>query len=250
VLLFAFMNESASLSLVEASQSKKFGTIHKLQSYFDEYDFCLRKFRDKPIRMLEIGISEGGSIAMWQEYFPNAQVIVGIDINPECMKYDKGKVKIFTGDQTDVELLRHISQEVGPFDIIIDDGGHTMRQNIVSFETLFPLLKDDGVYVIEDLHTSYWPEFNDFAQTGISFLKERIDDITFWARRHSRAGGMPWLKRKSCGVLRRIGLLESGQEKIEPENIYERSIRSIYFAESIAFVFKGRRQTTNTFRRY
>jgi predicted O-methyltransferase YrrM len=217
----------------ETAERKRFGVMHKLTSYFPEYDFCFSAYREKPVRLLEIGVAEGGSLATWEAYFPNAEQIVGLDIKPECAKFTEGKRKVYIGSQTDRELLQSISAKEGPFDIIIDDGGHTMKQQIVSFETLFPMLKDGGIYVIEDLHTSYWPEFRDRRKTAISFLKDRVDDLHFWARRSHRA--LPigvWGRNKVSGILARFGV------KARPKNIYERNIRSIYFAGSICFIFK------------
>ncbi len=235
------IQRSSPTLLLDAARSKDFGMVHKLTSYFPEYDFCLAKYKDRPIRILEIGISKGGSLAMWLKYFSDAEMVVGIDIDQACLKFEKANIKVYIGDQADVSFLERVSREAGPFDIIIDDGGHMMSHNIISFETLFPLLSDGGVYVIEDLHTSYWPAFQNYPQTTVSFLKNRIDDLTFWASRHSRAGGLPWLKRKGKGALRRMGIRKTtGPEVAEPRNLYESSIRSIYFADSIAFIFKGR----------
>ena len=68
------------MDLKDAIRNKKFGVMHKPTSYFSEYDFCFRDFRDRNIRLLEIGVSKGGSLAAWEEYFPHAE-IVGVDID-------------------------------------------------------------------------------------------------------------------------------------------------------------------------
>ena len=99
--------------------------------------------------------------------FPNAE-IVGVDILEDCKKYESGNIKVFIGDQHDVKFL----ETLGEFDIIIDDGGHTMTQQQVSLKTLMLQLSDTGIYVIEDLHTSYWEQFQDIQHTTIDEIKE------------------------------------------------------------------------------
>jgi hypothetical protein len=79
--------------------------------------------------------------------------------------------------------------------VVIDDGGHTMRQQIASVETLFPLLADEGIYLVEDCHTSYWPEYADPADPGrtfVAWIKDRLDDLH--AYHHSAALTLtdPW----------------------------------------------------------
>ncbi len=226
--------------LLDAAYAKRFGTIHKHKSYFREYNFCITHLKDKSVRVLEIGVSKGGSLGMWQQYFKNADVIVGLDIDTECRQYERDNLRIYIGDQTDRSLLERISRECGPFDLIVDDGGHTMQQQIISFETLFPLLADDGVYVIEDLHTSYWPRFKDYGmRTMIRFLKDRIDDVNFWAKEHPRASQFLWFREKRNGLMGRLGKHIEFEHTPKPKNEWQRSIRSIYIADSIAFVFKG-----------
>lgn len=226
------------MKLIDAITSKQFGTIHKPTSYFAAYDFCFRDFKDKEIQLLEIGVSEGGSLAAWQQYFPHAR-IVGIDRDESCKRFEGGNIRVFIGDQTDVDFLKKVNEAAGGFDIIIDDGGHTMRQQIVSFNTLFPLLNDNGVYVIEDLHTSYWPEFYDQRKTTIQFLKARIDDLNYWARLHPRTTYFKWLRAKIAGLKQRLGMPPRKWGVPQPRNFYQKSICSMFFADSIVFLFKG-----------
>jgi len=105
--------------------------------------------------VLEIGVYKGASLRMWNVYFPYAN-IYGIDNNAKVLKYTKHK--IFIGDQEDVLFLQKVIDTVGkPFNLVIDDGGHTQEQHIVSFETLWPAVAPGGYYVIEDLHTLWSP---------------------------------------------------------------------------------------------
>ena len=120
---------------------------------------------------------------MWEYYFGDIARVFGLDRDPGCQAYAGGNVRIVTGDQTDRELLRRVSDEAGGFDIVIDDGGHHMQQQIVSFEELYPRLRDPGVYICEDLHTSYWREYGGgVRQDGsfIEFSKRLIDDLNAW----------------------------------------------------------------------
>ncbi|MEP6794896.1 MAG: class I SAM-dependent methyltransferase, partial [Saprospiraceae bacterium] len=133
-------------------------------SYTPVYEKWFREIRFKPVKLLEIGVGGyskthmgGDSLRMWKSYFPKG-IITGIDI------YDKtdlaeNRIHIYTGDQSNVDFLKNVSDQEGPFDIIIDDGSHVQSHIITSFESLFPLMSSGGIYVIEDTQTSYWPKF-------------------------------------------------------------------------------------------
>jgi hypothetical protein len=109
---------------------------------------------------------------MWEEYFKSARII-GADINPDSRQYEQRRIGIAIGDQSNPDFLRTL----GYHDIIIDDGGHTMKQQIVSFKTLWDFLLPGGIYVIEDLHTSYWAEWKDYEVTTVDYLKSLLDDV-------------------------------------------------------------------------
>lgn len=146
----------------------------KYEHYFTEYE---DKFKNvNPKRILEIGVQTGGSLRYWNNMFPDCEII-GVDIDKSCLLHsNKSKnIKVIIGNQEDPKFL----ETLGEFDIIIDDGGHTMNQQLVTFKTLFPKLSPGGWFVIEDLHTSYWPEFGGGVGklTTIEFLKSLIDDI-------------------------------------------------------------------------
>jgi cephalosporin hydroxylase len=152
--------------------------ISKWMHYFDIYDRHLSKYRNKEIVILEIGVYQGGSLQMWRNYFGQKAKIYGIDINPRCKELEEDNIKIFIGSQSDRKFLKDVKEKIPPIDILIDDGGHTMRQQIISFEELFSHVKKDGVYICEDLHTSYWLNFGGgFKRRGtfIEYSKNFID---------------------------------------------------------------------------
>jgi hypothetical protein len=129
--------------------------IHKWVHYFDIYDTHFKRFRNKEIVILEIGVAQGGSLQMWKEYFGVKAKIFGIDIDPRCKEMEENNIKIFIGSQSDRNFLQNVRKQIPPIDILIDDGGHTMTQQIITFEELFDYVKENGVYLCEDLHTSY-----------------------------------------------------------------------------------------------
>ncbi len=162
--------------------------IHKWTHYFDIYDRYFSKFRGTDVHILEIGISQGGSLQMWKDYFGPDATIYGVDVNPDCKALEERQVKIFIGDQGDRKFLASLRESIPRVDILLDDGGHTMLQQIRTFEELFPAISDDGIYLCEDLHTSYWKKFGGGYRrrgTFIEYAKNFVDDINAW---HSREG--------------------------------------------------------------
>jgi len=156
---------------------------HKWVHFLPAYDRILAPHRGKPVTMLEIGVSQGGSLEMWRDYFGPRATIFGIDINPDCAERFDPPNQVRVGSQADPAFLRRVVDEMGPPDIILDDGSHVASHQRISFETLFPLLKVGGVYMIEDLHTSYWSGFEGGYRrpnTGIELVKDLIDDQHAW----------------------------------------------------------------------
>ena len=129
--------------------------ITKWKHYFPIYEKHFTPIRNKPIKILEIGILNGGSLEMWRYYFPEA-TIVGIDINPLCKEHEQEGINIRIGDQTDEKFLQSLIDEFGTFDLIIDDGSHHVAHVNKTFQFLFPKMADNGIYFIEDTHAAYW----------------------------------------------------------------------------------------------
>jgi hypothetical protein len=121
-------------------------------NYNRQYERLFMDYKDKPIKYLEIGVYNGGSLRAMRETFQNAKLIVGLDIINSCVVHSDPTNKIFVeiGNCTDEEFIKNIIKKYGTFDIILDDGSHTNKDVINAFELLFPLLNDDGLYVVED----------------------------------------------------------------------------------------------------
>jgi len=184
----------------------------ELSKYFPEnYEHHFKSIRNKKLNILEIGVQGGGSLKVWADYFSNA-TITGVDINKKCLQHETDRVKVLIGDQSDKEFLSGF----GTYDIIIDDGGHEMKQQKTSLKVLWSHLNPGGIYVIEDLETSYWPQFGGKLRgkkTAISYLKKFIDKVNWRAICHKRAEE------------HRIDANENGVE-------------SIHFYPSICFIHK------------
>jgi hypothetical protein len=161
--------------------SKRTGRIlDKWIHYFPVYSEHFSRFRGRAVRVLEIGVYRGGSLDMWRWYFGPQAVLIGADIDERAREVSAPDHIVEVGDQTDPEFLRSLSDRYGPFDVIIDDGGHEMRQQIVTAETLFPLLADGGILLTEDCHTSYWDAYEGGRGregTFIEWSKSKVDDV-------------------------------------------------------------------------
>ena len=160
--------------------------IHKWTHYFEIYHRHFSRYRGKRPTVLEVGISHGGSIEMWHDYFGAGCRMFGVDVNPKCKAFENAATTIFIGDQADRGFLAQLRSELPRIDILIDDGGHTMQQQIATFEELYPHVARDGVYLCEDLHTSYWDEFDGgYREPGsfIEYSKAYIDQLNAWYSR-------------------------------------------------------------------
>lgn len=173
--------------------------IFKWHRYLEFYDRCLHLYREvnkdrRPrsmaavapggkLRILEIGVQNGGSLQLWRQYFgPNA-VIFGIDLDPNCKNFEEDNCQIRIGDQADPAFLASVVAEMGSIDIVIDDGSHRGSQQLASFRHLYPHLVAGGTYICEDLHTSYWDDWEGgFRRPGtfIEAIKDMIDEMHGW----------------------------------------------------------------------
>jgi len=159
-------------------------------SYLDIYEKYFYEFRNKPINILEIGVRGGNSVKIWKKFFKKGKVI-GIDINPNCIKHSEKRIEIFIGNQNNASFLDNVLKKLNGVDIIIDDGSHINELSIFSFNHLFKYLNKNGVYIIEDLATSYenlnevedlWEdELKANKRNGVDLKNERKDLDNFFS---------------------------------------------------------------------
>ena len=198
----------------------------KASSYHNYTEIYARYFaplREQPIKFLEIGISKGNSVKLWESYFKCAELHF-IDITLQNAEYHSLKSQYHIVDQESPQEIELFVQKTGgQFDVILDDGGHTMEQQIVSFKCLFPHVKSGGLYIIEDLHTSYWSQFGGGSHEGttIAFLKGLIDDVNFVGAMTGRAS--------------HLYIDPSVSNELTP---YKSQIGSIHFYDSVAIILK------------
>jgi hypothetical protein len=166
---------------------------------------------------MEIGVWHGGSLQMWTRYFGRGARIVGVDIDPRCKAFASESVDIVIGDQSDRAFHAELRRRYPHVDILIDDGGHRMTQQIVTFEELFPHVQPNGVYLCEDLHTSYISDY------GGGYRK----DGTFVERAKSLVDGLHGF--------------HGGKPLVDPAlqaDDFTRSAHSLHFYDSIVVVEK------------
>lgn len=205
-------------TLQELFEAHEGRLIHKWNHYFEVYEKFFSSYRGGPVNILEIGISHGGSLQVWRKYFGEKANIFAVDINPECKQFEDEKTKIFIGSQEDEAFLTRLKSELPVLDILIDDGGHTMNQQILTFNHLFSAVKDGGIYLVEDTHTSYWREYNGgYKKKGsfIEFAKDMVDQMYAW---------------------------HIDNKKIVPVNSITENVNSISFYDSIVVFEKKRRK--------
>jgi cephalosporin hydroxylase len=164
--------------------------LRKYSNYIELYEQILSNFRGTRPKILEIGVQHGGSLRMWQEYFAGKVEIFGVDILPECKKFEEANIHILIGDQSDDKFIEEISKNIGSVDVIIDDGSHIPSHQIAAFEKLFyNNLLPGGYYIVEDCHTSYAPECGGGLRrkgTFVEHAKGLCDAVNAWNAGDSR----------------------------------------------------------------
>lgn len=167
--------------------------VMKWHHYLKIYENHFKRFQGKNPTILEVGVSEGGSLEMWNHYFDGECFIYGIDKNKACKSVPKklgaNNMKIFIGSQEDRVFWSKFKKKTPKFDILIDDGGHRPEHQITTFEEMYERVKDNGVYLCEDLQTSYWQEFGgalNKENTFVEYSKRFVDDINAYHVREGR----------------------------------------------------------------
>jgi hypothetical protein len=171
--------------LAQRHGTDKWGRHHR---YTPHYERHLAHLRDRDVRLLEIGVGGygndeygGASLRMWKAFFPRGRIF-GIDIEDKSV-FEEERIRIFRGSQVDEAFLAGVLAEIGTPDVIIDDGSHVNAHMVRTFEILFQRLAEDGVYVVEDTQTAYWPRFGGHPpgtpgpRTFMDFVKERVDGV-------------------------------------------------------------------------
>lgn len=157
--------------------------INKWDHYFDIYHRHFARFRGQACTLVEFGVFHGGSLQMWRDYLGPQARIVGVDINPRLVELGEPGIEILIGDQGNRQFLRELAQKIGPIDILLDDGGHQMHQQIATVEELYSSVKPEGVILVEDTHTSYWRSHGGGLRAPYSFMefaKRLVDELNAW----------------------------------------------------------------------
>ena len=203
----------------KSSEGHNFTEIYS--GYFDRLRLEVRK-------VVEFGIDSGASIRMWAEYFPNA-VIHGVDIDPKTLLPESERICCHLVDQGDLKCMEQLRDQIGlDIDIVIDDGGHTMSQQLTTFAVFFPALRQRGIYVVEDLHTSYWDEFGGGYKkegTMIELLKDMVDRVNLYG------------KSRFADPIKAID--EIARSNPHPLTFIEKNLLSMHFYKSIAVLFRS-----------
>lgn len=208
----------------------------KWSSYLSIYERNFEEFLNKPVAILEIGVQNGGSLEILAKYFPSAKTIVGCDNNPDCasLSFNDPRIHLVVGDAAKSHVVDQLASISPKFDIIIDDGSHRSFDIIRSFVLTYPLLAPGGLYIVEDLHASYWREYDGglyHPHSSMTFLK-RLADVL-----NHEHWGVPWAPSEPLkGIASRCGV------SLEDEMLS--SIHSVEFVNSMCLIRK-RRQGPN-----
>jgi hypothetical protein len=164
--------------------------VHKRSNYFPVYERHFSQFCNRSITFLEIGVARGGSARLWSRYFGPMAKIVGIDIE-EKFKFEHPGIFIRIGDQSDEKFLQSLIDEFGVPDVVLDDGSHQQEHIWRTFQFLYPRMPKNGVYMVEDLTTSYWKEYGGGVNEPGSFINRAKVFIDQLNADNSRGGVQP-----------------------------------------------------------
>lgn len=145
----------------------------KKHNYLVNYERALGHLRHHDVKLLEIGVFNGSSLRMWREFFQNGRII-GVDNKPHALQHSGDRIQVVFGDQSDADCLQAIADEHGPFDVVVDDGSHVWSHQILTLQTLLPAVRSGGIYIIEDMHTSFGDYVEDYghgaAETAVDYV--------------------------------------------------------------------------------
>lgn len=201
--------------------------IHKWMHYFEIYERYFAKFKNTDVTVVEVGVAQGGSLQMWKNYFGPKARIIGVDIDERCKQAEEAQIEVFIGDQASDEFWSRFKERVPKVDILIDDGGHEMHQQIATFRAMFPHISSNGVYVCEDLHTSYWDGYGGGYQrpgTFIEMSKNLIDELNAWHFR--RQDEISDFTRTAYALHYYDSMLIIEKRPMQPSHAEEKGVRS------------------------
>jgi SAM-dependent methyltransferase len=144
-------------TVAEVFHSHQGRLTDKWSHYLAIYQRYFADYVGKAVRVLEIGVSHGGSLQLWKRYFGAWALIVGVDIDPRCKAYEESQIQVEIGDQGDSGFWEGLWDHYQGFDIVIDDGSHRKSDQEAAFKALWPSTR--GVYLIEDIHRE-WPDIS------------------------------------------------------------------------------------------
>lgn len=150
-----------------------------IHNYLNKYEFFLQRWKNESFTLLELGIYKGDSLQMWQEFFPNARII-GVDINEQCQRFENERAKVIIADLSLEDELQALIQFGAS--VIIDDASHIWSHQIKSLCHLFPSLPHGGIFIIEDLETSFsayrFMNFDDAPVSTYEFCAAIVETVT------------------------------------------------------------------------
>lgn len=208
------------------SQTEK--VSDKWSSYLDIYDREFERLKDSPVSILEIRVQNGGHLEILSRFFKNASAIVGCDVDERCKElvFSDSRISVVVADADSDDAQSQIFSKSVNFDVVIDDGSHMQWHIVRNFLRYFPWVKDGGIYIVEDLHTSYWQSyqgglFNPYS--GIGFFKRLVDVINqeHW---HGSVTLNDFLRR------------QANHFQVSIDTTILESIRSIKFANSMCLI--------------
>jgi hypothetical protein len=223
----ALLNRINRLAEISNEHTGKYSD--RWSSYLEIFWNLFEPICDGEFDFLEIGVENGGSLEIWAKLFPNARNIVGIDNNPKCsdLKFNDPRINVFVEDASDMRAGKLVKETTSNLGVVIDDGSHVSSETIRSFLLFFPQLKPGGIYVIEDLHASYWLDWEgglSHPESSMQFLKLLADVVNFdhWGIAAQRT--------------ELFSLIDATKEFIEEQTLSE--IESVLFMDSVCVVIK------------
>jgi hypothetical protein len=194
----------------------------KVDSYFQVYERLLARYVGQPIVFVEVGVLHGGSLFMWREYFGPQARIIGVDFNPGARQWEAHGFEIHIGDQSSEAFWAEFYRRVGPVDVLLDDGGHTNRQQIVTAAMAFEQVRDGGLVIVEDTHASYLREFaNPSSRSFMAFAKSVVDAVNSRFTRLRRSARPYWRRVHAVSFYESIVVFEIDARRCWPGTVVD-----------------------------